>query len=51
MLSLRALKDLATTQQEEGWSDEEKYRFAAREIVTFERDELSVLNRRHDDKE
>eukprot|EP00750_Incisomonas_marina_P000064 INCI10042.1.p1 GENE.INCI10042.1~~INCI10042.1.p1 ORF type:complete len:457 (-),score=76.50 INCI10042.1:1147-2517(-) len=49
MLSLRALKDLATTQHEEGWSDEEKYRFAAREIITFERDELSVLNRRHDD--
>ena len=45
VLSYRALQDVAALQKEEGWTDDEKYQFSAREIMTFERDELSVINR------
>ena len=40
MLTVRALHDLRETQKAKGWTNEQKYRFAAREIVMFERDEL-----------
>ena len=42
MLSLRALKDLNVSQKELGWTDDEKYKFAAREIIVYEQDEVSA---------
>ncbi len=39
---MQALRDLPESQQAFGWTDDEKYMHAAREIVSFERNERLV---------
>lgn len=47
MLTTKALRDLTKVQKELKWTNEEKYRVTAREVISFERDELSLLQSSH----